>query len=284
MTNRETPGSTVAGEELRRVALLVEYDGARYHGFQRQSNASSIQAALEEAILRLTGETRRTHGAGRTDAGVHAWGQVVAFDTWSTHPTTVFLHGLNHHLPEDISVRNAAQVPLDFDPRRTALSREYRYQLLNSSGPSPLLGRYTHLVQKPLDEDAMNAAARSLEGERDFSPFAGPMVVGSRQYSRRMLHCSVTRQGEMVTLEMVADGFLAQQVRRTAGALLDVGLGRMSLPQFSAVAGSGVRGAARNTLPAKGLALVSVRYATNPFLADEATSLSNSTLLEVGAI
>ena len=129
VTSHSREMEEAAPGQLRRLALLVEYEGTRYHGFQSQRNASSVQDALEEALSRLTGERTRIRGAGRTDAGVHAQGQVVAFDTSAPYSPSVFLKALNRHLPDDVSVRNAGEVSPDFDPRRWAVRREYRYRI-----------------------------------------------------------------------------------------------------------------------------------------------------------
>jgi tRNA pseudouridine38-40 synthase len=289
MSSRTVEKRRPAPEELRRLALLVEYEGTAYHGFQSQSNAASVQATLEEALHSLTGEQRRIQGAGRTDAGVHAEGQVVAFDTWAPYDPGVFVQGLNHYLPEDVSVKEAREVSLDFDPRRWAVSREYRYQILNSATSSPLLRRHAHLVRKPLDTAAMQEAARFLEGERDFAPFSGPLDTGRRGTRRRMFRCLVIRNADLVTLEMVANGFLRQQVRRTAGALVEVGLGRLDLRRFVALAECGVQGAAHTVLPAKGLSLMKVSYPDSLIVSGEIFSsgqrretLENTLLEAVG--
>ena len=250
----------LALEELRRLALLVEYDGTRYHGFQAQRNAESVQETLEGAIHSLTGERLRVKGAGRTDAGVHAQGQVVAFDTWAPYAPAVFTHALNHYLPDDISIKDAQEVSLDFDSRRWAVSREYRYIILNRDTPSPLSKGFVHHVRRPLDTLAMQDAARLLEGEKDFAPFCGPLSSGRVGTRRRMLKCSISRRADMVFLDMVANGFLPQQVRRTAGALLEVGLRRLGLDEFRDLAECGELGAATRVLPANGLSLVKVSY------------------------
>ncbi len=265
---------------LRRLALLVEYEGTLYHGFQSQKNAASVQDALEEALFRLTGERTRIRGAGRTDAGVHAQGQVAAFDTGTLYSPDVFLKAMNHHLPDDVSVRDASEVSPDFDPRRWAVSREYRYLILNSETPSPMLRRFAHLVKRPLDAGAMHRAASILEGERDLAPFSGPLTNGRTSTTRRVYRCAVGRRGDLVTLDMAATGFLPQQVRRTVGALMEVGLGRMSVREFGDLADCGALGAANSAAPAKGLSLVKVSYAVPVFPQEKAGSTAFDELLE----
>jgi tRNA pseudouridine38-40 synthase len=123
---------------IAKLALLIEYEGTRYHGFQIQPKVATIQGEIEKALQRLTGEQTHIVGASRTDAGVHAKGQVVAFNTSSTLPLQAFINGLNSYLPQDIAVKSCLEVDDDFHPRRQAMSREYRYTILNSPSPSPL--------------------------------------------------------------------------------------------------------------------------------------------------
>ena len=276
-----TPGMEEAAPgRLRRLALLVEYEGTRYHGFQSQKNAASIQDALEGALFRLTGEHRRIRGAGRTDAGVHAQGQVASFDTGALYAPKVFLKAMNHYLSEDISVKDAQEVSPDFDPRRWAVSREYRYRILNSDTPSPMMSRFTHLVRSPLDAESMNNAAALLEGEGDLAPFSGPLTNGRRSTTRTVHKCSVERRAGLITLDMVATGFLPQQVRRTVGALVEVGLGRLSVRQFEDLADCGVLGVANKVAPANGLSLVNVSYAVPIFSQEKAASTAFDELLQ----
>ncbi len=245
---------------MRRIALVLEYDGTRYAGFQLQSTAPSIQGALEEAVERLTGQASRIHGAGRTDAGVHAVGQVVRFDTGSELAIERFRPGLNAYLPEDIAVRAATEANANFDPRRQAVARVYRYAMIESDSRSPLRGRFAHHVGRTLDAAAMNAALEQLQGERDFAPFCGNLPDGGSTV-RYMYRTQVWRQdGDEVLLELEANAYLHQQVRRIAGAVLNVGLGKTTIEEFAAIADSKVHGAAKVVLPAKGLTLRRVEY------------------------
>ena len=284
MSSHTRGDGRLALEELRRLALLVEYDGTGYCGFQAQENAQSVQEALEGAIYGLTGERLRINGAGRTDAGVHAQGQVVAFDTWAPYAPAVFVNALNYYLPEDISLRDAQEVSLDFDPRRWALSREYRYMILNSATPSPLLNGFVHHVRRPLDTPAMQDAARLLEGERDVAPFSGPLTSGRTDTRRSVLKCSISRRADMVYLDMVASGFLPQQVRRTAGALLEVGLARLGFREFRDLAEGGELGAFTKVLPAKGLSLIRVSYPMLLFPSQGTVDVREHVVLEASAI
>ena len=241
----------------RRLALVLEYDGSRYGGSQYQKNAPSIQGELEAALNKLAGENLRTAFAGRTDAGVHARGQVASFVTGSRHEPEAFVRGLNHWLSADIAVQRAAEVPLDFDVRRRARSREYRYLVFNSGVPSPLLQAFAWHVKQRLDVEAMREAASLLVGRHDFTAFAGP-VAGS---TVRTLHrCEVKAQGRLLAVHMEADAFLPHQVRRTVGALVQVGRGQQSVEEFAALVRMSRPGAAGPTAPPQGLCLMRVNY------------------------
>jgi tRNA pseudouridine38-40 synthase len=244
-------------EACRRLALVLEYDGSRYGGSQYQKNAPSIQGELEAALNKLTGENLRAAFAGRTDAGVHARGQVASFVTGSRHEPEAFVRGLNHWLPADIAVQRAREVPLDFDVRRRARSREYRYLVLNGPAPSPLLQPFTWRVKQPLDAEVMQEAAGSLVGRHDFAAFAPP-VTGSTE--RTLRRCEVKAWGRLLALHMEADAFLPHQVRRTVGALVQVGRGRQSPKEFATLLSTPRPGVAGPTAPPQGLCLMRVNY------------------------
>ena len=247
----------------RRIALVLEYEGTAYAGFQRQSGVPSVQEAVETALHALMGEPVRVKAAGRTDAGVHAAGQVVAFDTKSLYSEETIQRGLNHYLPEEISVKEAYEAPPGFDPRRHAIARVYRYTLLTSESRSPLRRRATYRVGRPLDIAAMGQALEHLEGERDFGPFSGP--VGRGKTTVRWLYRAVVwRQDDEVHLELEGNAFLPQQVRRIAGAVLQVGLGRLTLEDFRKLADCGRAGASTGVLPPWGLCLQEVKYSGFP--------------------
>ncbi|MBI4298385.1 MAG: tRNA pseudouridine(38-40) synthase TruA [Chloroflexi bacterium] len=246
-----------------RLALIIEYEGTRYQGFQLQLNAPSIQGELEEAIEKLTAEKIRLRGAGRTDAGVHALGQVVAFDTHSHYTIDTFVKALNYYLPEDIAVKQAHLVRDDFDPRRDAVSRAYRYSILNSPTPSPLLARFALHVGRTLDTEAMQKAATYLEGEHDFSMFSRPLQ-GIRSTRRRIYKAQVWRKKDRVIIDVEGNSFLPQQVRRMTGALVQAGLGKMSLGQFQELLAYGENARSPAALPAKGLCLIGVHYKDFP--------------------
>lgn len=264
---------------LRRIALVLEYDGTRYAGFQLQTDLPTIQGAVETAVQCLTGAMARIHGAGRTDAGVHAEGQVACFDSESELPIERVIGGLNHYLARDIAVRAAYDVDVDFDPRRHATSRVYRYTMLEGRARSPLRENMAHHVGRQMDIAAMNTALAMLKGRRDFVPFCGNLPSGSTV--RHMYRTQVWRQeGDEVCLEMEASAFIHQQVRRIAGAVLDVGVGKMTIEEFHTLADSGVHGSAAHVLPARGLCLRRVGY--NDFPSHAETTAANEAEVTVG--
>ncbi len=241
-----------------KFALLVEYDGTRYFGFQYQTGVPTIQGELEKAIKKVTGEMVRIKGAGRTDAGAHAKGQVVSFESETSLPLANFVRALNFYLPRDIAVRAGREVPSDFDARRSALSREYRYVILNSPTPSSLLYRRALLLSKRLDVERMSQGAKMLVGEHNFAPFAGSL--GCRNPRRRILWAEVNRKGKLVLFDVEADSFLPQQVRRMTAALIRLGLGKLALEEFQELIDCGKVGAARWVAPPYGLYLTRVNY------------------------
>lgn len=253
---------------MAKIALLIEYEGTRYHGFQIQIDVPTIQGELEKALFKVTREAVRLYGAGRTDAGVHALGQVATFEIDSALSPLTFLKALNSYLATDISVRDACTVEGGFDARRSALSREYRYTILNDSVPSPLHRRWTCRVPRKLDTVAMNKACGGLRGKHDFAPFTND-EGGRKNTIRTVFEAAVRREGRLVFFDMVANAFLPQQVRRTIGSLLKVGSGEMEVKCFHKMAGSGLIGAARPVAPAHGLCLVRVNYSNIGFSDDE---------------
>ncbi len=241
-----------------RLAVIIEYEGTRYHGFQYQINASSVQEELENSIERLTGRKTRITAAGRTDAGVHARNQVATFDTNSDLETNRIAEGMNHYLPEDIVIKKVVQVGKNFDPRRDAKSRVYRYSILNSNFHSPLKRLYTHCVIGYLDRDLMCEGAKLFLGEHDFSKFAGK--VGNNKTTIRMIYRSEwTYERETLTYEVEGNAFLPHQVRRMVGSLLDLGRGNLKLQDVQDLI-SGEGSARSNAMPARGLCLEKIIY------------------------
>jgi tRNA pseudouridine38-40 synthase len=246
-----------------KIVLTIEYDGTGYHGFQWQDGLASIQKELETAIKKLTGERCRVVGASRTDAGVHALAQVVSFRTNSSLPTANFVSGLNYYLPRDIAVKAARKADDSFNVQRDATNREYSYHILNSPTRSPVREGFAYFVTSPLDIEAANRAARSLIGEHDLASFASVNGTRLKNTVKRVSKASFQREGEVVTFNMVANSFLPHQVRNTVGALIRVGLGRMSLDEFNSIIEARKPGTAGPTAPACGLYLTRVNYPDN---------------------
>jgi tRNA pseudouridine38-40 synthase len=245
-----------------KILLIIEYDGTGYHGFQWQDGLPSIQGEVEQALERLTGERRRVIVASRTDAGVHAKGQVVSFRTGSSLPIYNFISGLNYYLPRDIAVKAAYRVGDSLNVRRDAVSREYSYYILNGSTRSPMREAFSYLVASPLDIEAMNRACQALIGEHDFASFASCNGARVKDTVRRMFRAELERDGEMVIFHVVANSFLPHQVRNTVGALIRVGLGKMSVGDFHSIIEVKKPGMAGPTAPAYGLCLTRVNYPT----------------------
>lgn len=242
-----------------RLRAIVEYDGTRYAGFQRQADALTIQGEIESVLRRLTREDVRILAAGRTDAGVHALGQVIAFDTHWSHSLEELHQGMNALLPEDIAVRRLDVAPAGFHPRFDALSRLYRYQIWNAPIRSPLRCRYAHHVPQALDVEAMAEATRLLVGEHDFATFGTPTQGEST--IRRVYHVEWQRDGFLVWMDIAANGFLRTMVRCIVGTALQVGLGNMDKEEFAQRFAARDRSRTSPPAPAQGLCLVAVRYA-----------------------
>jgi tRNA pseudouridine38-40 synthase len=219
--------------------------------------ARTVQGEIEGALARITGERIRVTGAGRTDAGVHAEGQVVSFLIRSEMPVQTLIKALNFYLARDVSVRAGSQVGSGFSARRDAISREYRYSILNSPTRSPLRSNRTCFVPRALDSDAMDEASRSLVGTHDFASFTAPM---EGRTIRTVSQAAVSRIGELVQFDVVANAFLPKQVRLTVGCLLKVGLGKLSVEGFRDILQARSPGLAAQAAPAHGLCLVKVNY------------------------
>lgn len=249
------------------IVLILEYDGIRYHGSQLQANAPTIQEEMEKALQKLTGERTRVKAASRTDAGVHAKGQVISFRTKSALPLKAFIGGLNYYLPRDIAVKEAFGVDDSFDVRRSALSREYKYDILNSPTRSPMRQGFSYLVNGNLDIGAMNQACQALIGKHDFASFVTSTDIGEKSTVRNVHKAGIERDGDMVVLDMVANSFLPHQVRNTVGSLIKVGQGKMTVDEFYGMVEAKRPGLAGPTAPAGGLCLMRVNY-PNPFGGD----------------
>lgn len=243
-----------------KIVMRVEYDGTGYHGFQWQANAPTVQAEIERALEKLTGEKLRVLAASRTDAGVHARGQVISFRTQSVLSPETFLKGLNHYLPADIAISFASRVEDDFDVRRLPVSRHYRYCLLNSLTPSPLWRHFALFYPWELDLEAMRLASSQLVGEQDFASFASSLGGWVRGTVRRVYKVEVNRKGSLLLFDFFANAFLPHQIRNTVGALLKVGRGKMGVGEFRQMAEAKKPGLAGPAVSPNGLCLMAINY------------------------
>jgi tRNA pseudouridine38-40 synthase len=245
---------------MRNIKLLLSYDGTNFSGWQTQSGFRTIQETLESALCKLTAEPRiRVNASGRTDAGVHALGQVVNFFSATRIPSSKFVSAINAHLPEDIVIRAAEDVPQSFDANHDAIRKLYRYVIHDGPVQSPFLRRYSCHLKRPLDAQAMARAAEVLKGRHDFHSFETEWP--NRMSSvRTITHLSVNRAGEYIWLDVEADGFLYNMVRAIAGTLINVGRGYWPESQVAAILHAEDRTQAGPTAPAQGLFLMRVEY------------------------
>lgn len=243
-----------------RFRAVVAYDGTAYHGFQRQSpeREPSIQGELERTLEKVTGRTTTVLGAGRTDAGVHAQGQVIAFDSDWRHEAAALQRALNATLSEGIAVWEATTTDQTFHPRYEARSREYRYTIYNARVRHPLYRLYALHEPESLDADAMRVAVHDLIGEHDFAAFGQPTTGDSTV--RQMFRTDVNRRESWIEIDLEANGFLYRMARSIVGALLEVGRGRMPIEQVEQILRSRDRAQSPATAPAHGLCLMRVNY------------------------
>jgi tRNA pseudouridine38-40 synthase len=247
----------------RNLRMVIEYDGTAYAGWEKQKNGVGIQQLLQGAIRQITGEDTSVNGAGRTDAGVHALGQVASFTLQKRMPAVDLHRALNAVLPDDVAVLALEDVSLYFHARFSATGKIYRYLILNEPVRAPLLARTSHHVRSPLDLDAMRAAARELEGRHDFAAFARDVEPGDETV-RTIWAIDVEREGRCVAIYVAGDGFLYNMVRIIAGTLAHVGVGKISSADMPGVLASQKRSSSGPTLPARGLALLRVFYGGRP--------------------
>ena len=251
---------TINLETGTRIALVIEYDGTNYCGFQWQTNQPTVQREIEKAIGKLTGEESRIIAASRTDTGVHARGQVVSFRTKSPLPYSTFIKGLNYYLPGDIAIKSAIKVDDSFNVRRNALRREYNYYIVNSPIRSPLYRGFAHLVTGRMDIGAMNEACQVLIGRHDFASFVTCFESRIKSTVRHVYQAKVAKDGNLVTFNIVANSFLPHQVRNTVGTLIRVGLGKMTIDEFYGIFEAKRPSLAGPTAPACGLCLMRIIY------------------------
>lgn len=244
---------------MKRVKLVVAYDGTNYHGWQVQDNEITIEEVLNRTISELVQEDIKVIGASRTDAGVHACGNVAVFDTESRIPGDKFSFALNQRLPEDIRIQESCEVDADFHPRYADTVKTYEYNILNRRFELPSKRLYAAFCYYPMDIERMNQAAAYLVGEHDFKSFcsAGAQVQTT---VRTIYAVNVTKEDDMVHIRITGNGFLYNMVRIIAGTLMQVGTGLMEPERVKEILEARDRSKAGPTAVAKGLTLVEIRY------------------------
>ena len=246
---------------MRHLRLELEYEGTAYHGWQVQPDAATVQQVVEEAIRRLTGEPCRLIGAGRTDAGVHALGQVAHFPTNNALDVSSMQRALNSLLPADVVVRKVTEAPPDFHARKSAVRKHYTYWIWNDPRRSAFHGRFCWHVKRPLDVERMRRAAQRLAGEHDFSSFRASGHDPSQHAVRLLERISVREVPPgYLRVRVAANGFLRHMVRILVGTLVEVGLGRFPEAFVDEILRARDRRRAGRTAPARGLFLVKVSY------------------------
>jgi tRNA pseudouridine38-40 synthase len=252
----------------RNIKLVISYDGAWFNGWQIQPDRPTIQGALSDAILRITGERVLPQGSGRTDAGVHALAQVASFPTTSSIPLENFVKALNSILPDSVRVLTMEEAAADFHARHCAKAKTYEYRIYRGSICPPFLAKYAYHHPYPLEEDAMKEAAKLVVGEHDFTSFAAvdpdrtqSLAEGATLDNVRTIFTSQwVRHGEELLYTVRGDGFLHHMVRNLVGTFLIVGKGSLGPEDIPRILEAKNRSAAGATAPARGLYLVSVEY------------------------
>lgn len=244
----------------KNIKLVLSYDGSGYHGWQRQNNAITVQGVIEEKIHLMLGEAVALIASGRTDAGVHAIQQVCNFKTVSDISPAEILRGLNSLLPDDILVKRAEYVSLEFHARYSAKKKAYEYRILNREEPDVFLRNYIWHIRRPLNTEDMSRCLSLLEGRHDFSAFRSS-GSGNRDPFRSVSMASLySLEGGVLRICLQADGFLRHMVRNIVGTVVDAGLGKTTPMEFKEILASGERRLAGVKAPSRGLFLVQVEY------------------------
>ncbi len=248
----------MSARRRRNVKLTIEYDGTAYHGWQRQANAPTVQEALEDGIAAVVGHGVTLYGSGRTDAGVHALGQVANFHTDSTIPADGLHHAINTAIPKDTVVVRAEDVPDDFHARYSATGKTYRYTVVCRPVRPAVGARYVHWLRREPDVGAMRAAAAHFVGEHDFAAFE--TESSGENTVRTVTRAEWAAQGDRLHFYVRANGFLYNMVRAMVGTLIEVGLGKREPDDIPRLLASRDRTLVGPTAPAKGLCLMQVDY------------------------
>lgn len=244
---------------MKRIMLVIAYDGTRYCGWQMQPNGITIEEVLNKTLTELLKEPIAVIGASRTDSGVHAFGNVAVFDTETKIPGDKISYAINQRLPQDVVIRESKEVESDFHPRRCASTKTYCYRILNSRFPVPTERLYSYFVYNPLREEQMAEAAASLIGKHDFKSFCS---IGSHitDTTRTIYDIKVERTAEAVTIRIKGNGFLYNMVRIIAGTLIRVGLGAIPATSVKEILLKKDRSYAGPKAPAQGLTLEKIEY------------------------
>ena len=256
-------------ENIRRFVGIVEYDGTSFRGFQRQPMSYTVQGVIEKALQNMIGSFVQISSAGRTDAGVHAKGQVIAFSADVSYPTEIIKRALNARLPKDIRIISLGNIAHDFDPRRDAVNRVYRYVFSTSSFESVFDNRFSHYVQSISNPEKMNEAMRLFIGEHNFRNFAGGGVDPSANLTRNMSNAYVIQSNDKVELYFEANSFIRHQVRYMAGLILRVGLSQSSVADVINFLSNDLGTIRPPMLPAKGLFMQKVIYSESIYFDSE---------------
>jgi tRNA pseudouridine38-40 synthase len=245
---------------MRNIRLLIEYDGTNYHGWQIQPNGITIQEVLQKNLAIMTQQRVRLVGSGRTDAGVHALGQVANFHTASSIPLEGLHRGLNSLLPPDIVIRSVEETSLDFNAQLMAKKKTYLYRILNREIPSAVHRKFSWRYPVALDQNAMQEAAQLLVGENDFASFQAANADTGNPVREVFRADWLNDHPPFLCLAIEADGFLKQMVRIVVGTLVDVGRGKISIEEFKRILEAKDRRQAKMTAPPQGLFLLKVDY------------------------
>ena len=248
---------------MRRIKFTVAYDGTDYCGWQIQPNGITVEEVLNRALSQLTREEIRVTGASRTDAGVHARGNVAVFDTSSSIPPERFAYAVNPLLPEDIAVVSSEEVPESWHPRYQTSVKTYEYRILNREMPDPLRRKYTWHVSFPLDIDKMREAAEYLKGEHDFRSFCS-IHTGAKTTVRTVYALDIEKTGDEIVIRISGNGFLYNMVRIIAGTLAEAGRGFRAPDSVKKILEAEEREKSGATAPPQGLVLDSIRYGEAP--------------------
>lgn len=244
---------------MKRVKMVVAYDGTGYHGWQQQDNGITIESELNRCLSELLGEDIRVIGASRTDAGVHALGNVAVFDTESRIPAEKISYALNQRLPEDIRIQKSEETAADWHPRHRGSRKTYEYRIYRGEFPMPVKRLYSYFTYNSLDVERMREAAGFLEGEHDFKSFC---QTGAQVEStvRTVYSLRIEEQGADLVLRICGNGFLYNMVRIIAGTLMEVGQGKREPQSMPDILKACSRSAAGPTAPAHGLTLIGYEY------------------------